>query len=317
MIASEWISVIVFSTLVLFVFYLELRLWLSAAIRTFRKSPDWKKALAGRGAAAVHCLAGFGLLCVLYGYFVEPYWIEVNTFSIPTAKLHNARFRVVHISDLHCDGKARAEHKLAQLINAAKPDIVVFTGDAINEQAGLELFRNTLRDIESPLGKFAVTGNNDVEYWRTVDLYRKTGFQLLNAGVETIAKDGESIGIGGLDYERGEHSWQTIGKFQPDIFNLFLYHNADMLEYYPNPPYDLYLSGHTHGGQVALPLYGAMLTLSRHGKRYEAGLYDVGGYDLFVNRGVGMEGGFALRVRFCARPQIAVFDIIPAQETGK
>ncbi len=317
MIVWEWISAILFGTLVVSIFYLESRLWLSAAIRKFRKSPDWKKPLTGKMAMMVHCLAAVGLLCVLYGYFVEPYWIEVNTYSIPTVKLHNARFRIVHISDLHCDDKPRAEHQLVQLINAAKPDIVVFTGDAINEQAALELFRKTMRDIEAPLGKFAVTGNNDVVYWRTLNLYKQTGFHLLNTGVETITKDGESIGIGGLDYEQGEHSWQTIGKFQPDTFNLFLYHNADMLEYYPNPPYDLYLSGHTHGGQVALPFYGALLTLSRHGKKYEAGLYDVGGHHLFVNRGIGMEGGFAPRVRFCARPQIAVFDIIPAQEARK
>ena len=73
---------------------------------------------------------------------------------------------------------------------------------------------------------------------------------------------------------------------------------------------DLQLSGHTHGGQVRLPLYGALLTLSAMGKRFEAGLYRLGEMALYVNRGLGMEGGAAPRVRFLCRPEITVFDLL-------
>lgn len=66
------------------------------------------------------------------------------------------------------------------------------------------------------------------------------------------------------------------------------------------------------GGQVALPFYGALVTLSRFGKRYEAGLYRVHDTWLYVNRGLGMEGGWAPRVRFCARPEITVIELAPA-----
>ena len=75
---------------------------------------------------------------------------------------------------------------------------------------------------------------------------------------------------------------------------------------------DLYCAGHTHGGQVALPLYGALITLSKYGKRYEAGLYHEKDTWLYVNRGIGMDGGFAPRVRFWSVPELTVIDIRPA-----
>ena len=74
---------------------------------------------------------------------------------------------------------------------------------------------------------------------------------------------------------------------------------------------DLYLCGHTHGGQVALPLYGALITLSKFGKKYESGMYESNGTILYVNRGLGLEPKPAPQVRFFARPEITVFDIVP------
>jgi predicted MPP superfamily phosphohydrolase len=72
---------------------------------------------------------------------------------------------------------------------------------------------------------------------------------------------------------------------------------------------DLYLAGHTHGGQVALPFYGALITLSKTGKKYESGLHHLSNTYMYTNRGIGMEGGKAPRVRFCARPEVTVIDI--------
>jgi uncharacterized protein len=97
----------------------------------------------------------------------------------------------------------------------------------------------------------------------------------------------------------------------PDAYSIFVYHYPDEI-YAVAGKVDLYCAGHTHGGQVALPLYGALLTLSRFGKRFEAGLYEVDGTQLYVNRGIGMEGSGAPRVRFFARPEITVYEIGPS-----
>lgn len=72
---------------------------------------------------------------------------------------------------------------------------------------------------------------------------------------------------------------------------------------------DLYLAGHTHGGQVRVPGYGALVTFSRFDKKYEMGRYDVNGTALYVHRGVGFEPGLP-KVRFLCRPEIAVFDLV-------
>jgi hypothetical protein len=98
-------------------------------------------------------------------------------------------------------------------------------------------------------------------------------------------------------------------------FTVFLYHTPDaVLEAAETGRVDLYCAGHTHGGQVALPVYGALITLSKFGKRFESGLHRVGATWLYVTRGVGMEGGPAPRVRFFARPEVTVIELAPAAE---
>ena len=78
----------------------------------------------------------------------------------------------------------------------------------------------------------------------------------------------------------------------------------------PGQRVDLFLCGHTHGGQVRLPFWGAVITLSKYHKRFESGLYDFEGVPMYVNRGVGCEGGSAPRVRFLCRPEVAVIDLV-------
>ncbi|UCD15100.1 MAG: metallophosphoesterase, partial [Candidatus Omnitrophota bacterium] len=89
-------------------------------------------------------------------------------------------------------------------------------------------------------------------------------------------------------------------------------HSPDLAQDLEGLNIDLYLAGHTHGGQVNVPFYGALITCSRYGKKYESGKYRVNNMVLYVNRGIGMEGGDAPRVRFLCRPQITIFDIGPA-----
>jgi hypothetical protein len=92
---------------------------------------------------------------------------------------------------------------------------------------------------------------------------------------------------------------------------VLLYHAPDPILEMADAGVDVVLSGHTHGGQVRLPFYGALITLARHGKRFDMGLYRVKETWLYVSRGLGMEGGLAPRVRFLARPEITVIDLVP------
>ncbi|NUM36648.1 MAG: metallophosphoesterase [Candidatus Brocadiae bacterium] len=260
---------------------------------------------------ALHGVAFVGICCMLYGYFIEPYWIQVNFFTIHTEKLQKAHFRVVHISDLHCDPVMRAEESLVQKVAALKPDIVVFTGDCINGPQGANLFQSTMSRIQAEYGKYAVLGNWDIK-WTHIDRFANTGFKVLYSEEISCTKEGESIKILGLSDYFSDFPKDSF-PLSRDFFRIFLYHYPDLIENIGNSPVSLYLCGHTHGGQVALPFYGALITLAEHGKKYEAGLYKVGDTTLYVNRGIGMEGGKVPRVRFWARPEIAVFDIVPSK----
>lgn len=311
-IATSTLPVIIFAGSVLLVYYLYVRLWMTWLTRKVRKR-ETRKILTSQFAICLHIVAGIGFVCISYAYFIEPYWPQVNIISIQTEKLTSTTFRIVHISDTHCDRKIRLEKRLPDIINDLKPDIIVFTGDTINNEKALPLFQDTMRKLHAPLGKFAVNGNWDCWYRSNLNLFDNTGFKEFRTHAKTIVKDGECIGIAGLAYENDQHYQEVFQELQPENFNLFLYHNSDLTDYVDGSSVDLYLCGHTHGGQVALPFYGALTTLSKHGKKYEAGLYERDRCRIYVNRGIGMEGGKAPRVRFLARPEITVFDIVPKQ----
>jgi predicted MPP superfamily phosphohydrolase len=261
-------------------------------------------------ALAVFVAASVGIVCFLYGIFVEPYWLQVNYITIHTDKLRQTAFRVVHFSDTHTDKDPRLEPRLARAINSLKPDCIVFTGDTINEARGLPLFKQTLGAMQAPYGKFAVQGNIDDWYWKGVDLFGATGFVLLDKKKQDIVKGSEAVTVYGLNYKYVDRVDKVLGKSDPLRFNILLFHSPRLIHSLKDFPVDLYLCGHTHGGQVALPVYGALVTLSKFGKRYESGKYRVGNTMLYVNRGIGMEGKH-LRIRFFARPEITVFDIVP------
>jgi hypothetical protein len=80
---------------------------------------------------------------------------------------------------------------------------------------------------------------------------------------------------------------------------------------------DLYLCGHTHGGQIRLPVIGAILTSSQLGKRYEMGHYHEGQTHMYVSRGVGLEGLSAPRIRFMAPPEITLVTLVGSQDLGQ
>ena len=258
-------------------------------------------------------IAGLGILCVAYGYFVEPYWLDVSHVQIKSAKLPKGSrpIRIAHISDLHSDVQPVLEDRLPAAIAAERPDLIVFTGDSINNVDGFERFRNCLTEIAKIAPTFAVKGNWDAWYWTNLELFAGTGARELNGGSMQITVDGLPIWIAGVGVENERKMEEAIASMPPDAFKIFLYHYPDLIKEPAVQNVDLYCAGHTHGGQVALPLYGAIITFSKFGKQYEAGLYREGATWLYVNRGVGLEGGSAPRVRFWARPELTMIEVSP------
>jgi uncharacterized protein len=261
----------------------------------------------------VLALAAMGVACMAYGYFIEPYWLSVTRVRIASAKLPRGTrpIRLVHISDLHSDPTVRLEERLPDAIAAERPDLIVFTGDSLNSPDGLPVFRTCLTRLAQIAPTFVVKGNWDAWFWRNQKLFEETGARELKNEAVKFETSGTAIWIGGVPVGGETALAQMFESVPPDAFTVFLYHYPDLIDEVAAKKIDLYCAGHTHGGQVALPLYGALITLSKFGKRYEAGLYQVGETRLYVNRGIGMEGGPAPRVRFWARPEVTLIEIAP------
>lgn len=310
--SQERLSLILFMLAIFVLYGAEVFVLLRAILATACHRPA-RRILLSRSAIVLHILAAGGLACIGYARFIEPTWIEVNMMTIPTPKLSEASIRIVQISDLHCDVKPRNEERLVSIVNDLKPDIIVATGDYLNDVSALPLLKSTLRRLEAPLGAFAVTGNFEMRDWSPLDLFAETGFEPLAQNTTTVMKGADVISISGLNFDRAGAYQSLLQGFPTDRFHVFLYHMPDLVEDVDDSGVDLYLCGHTHGGQIAMPIYGALITFSKFGKKYESGLYRVGGTTLYVNRGLGLEPRPAPQMRFCARPEIAVFDIVPAR----
>ncbi len=256
-------------------------------------------------------LAGFA--CFAYAYFVEPYWLDVRKIELKSAKIPQGKrgLRVVHISDLHSDTEPRLEEKLPAAIAVQKPDLIVFSGDSLNSPAGLPIFRKALTETARIAPVYVVRGNWDAWYWNKLDLFGETGAKELNGAAERLEIGGIPVWIAGVFVESEGRLQATLAQIPKNEFSIFLFHYPDLITEVAAAEIDLYCAGHTHGGQIALPFYGALVTLSKFGKKYEGGSYQIGKTWLNVNRGIGMEGGNAPRVRFGARPEITVIDIMP------
>lgn len=305
---QEIIVLIIFIAAIAFIYIGEAVLFSLFIYNKFKKRKS--RVLLTKRAIFIHLFAILGIICFCYGYFVETYKIEVNNFEFQTDKLKETSFRIVQFSDLHCDRRPANEKKIVEIINGLKPDIIVFTGDAVNRPAYLPVFKETMKNLEAPLGKFAVYGNWELWHWPGLDYYSQTGFELLDEKSVSVKKNDETITISGLRCDKGRFADGTMGNLSSEIYNVFLFHFPDFAEYIYDYNVDLYLCGHTHGGQIALPFYGALITMSKYGKKYEAGKYQVGKTILYINRGLGMDA-YQPRIRFFAKPEITVFDIIP------
>jgi predicted MPP superfamily phosphohydrolase len=262
-------------------------------------------------------------LVLLWGSIIEVHRLGLSRVDvkIPLLNKEQRPIRILQISDLHIERITRRESKLTNLVDEIKPDIIALTGDYLNLSYVSDLqsqkeVKRILSQLKAPGGVYAVLGGPTVDDRDIVpELFEELPIRLMKNEWEEIKINGEkSVVLLGLDCSQnidadGANLNLLVGRSPNSGPRVLLYHTPDLMPQASTLGIDLYLSGHTHGGQVRVPFYGAILTSSMYGKKYEMGRYQEGKTVLYVSRGVGLEGLGAPRMRFLSPPEITLFTL--------
>ena len=258
---------------------------------------------------------------VVYAYAreIEPVLLTVKYENIYSNYINDKSdsIKIIQFSDAHISEFFDVKNlkKAVDRINSQNPHIVVFTGDLIdkynqyNDKDNLNKIWEVLSEIKAPLGKYAVYGNHD--YGGGAErvykqIMEKSGFQVLlnkNAKLEeyniNIIGMDDSI-FGTLDKEA------IVNALDENYYNIILSHEPDVAEYFLEYSADLFLTGHSHGGQINLPFINYTPPLA---KKYFRGMYEISNYrqtKIYVNVGLGTS---QIPMRFMATPELTVITL--------
>ena len=276
-----------------------------------------------RPAVILFLLANLGFSAAqIDAYVVEPLLVETTELSLHVDDLDPSAppVRVMHLTDMHIERSSFREEAVIEKVNALHPDIIVFTGDYLNlsrlsDPTSAAHFRQFVAQLEAPYGIYAVRGSVEPSLESMAWLVEATDVVWLEQETVTVDVRGQPVTLVGVacshqqkrDIARLDRTMEGVS---PDAFTLLLYHSPDLIREAAEQQVDLYLGGHTHGGQLCLPFYGAVATSSIYGKQYVAGLFEEGDTRMYISRGIGFEGGGMPRARFLCRPEIVSIDLV-------
>ena len=252
------------------------------------------------------------LAVALDAFLIEPGSLEVTRYEIES-DLVPQRLRIVVFADLQSDEIGDFERRALETGMAETPDLVLLPGDYVQapaerREAEWKALGRLVRavPVAAPLGAFAVEGNVDAAGWP--DLFRKTDVTPLDR-TKTLHLE-SWLTLTALSF--GDSFDPRLAVGGTDGFDVVLGHGPDFA--LGNSDAELQIAGHTHGGQVRLPLIGPLLTLSRVPRAWASGMTLLpSGGRLVVSRGIGMERGRAPRLRFLCRPEVVVIDVVPSR----
>jgi predicted MPP superfamily phosphohydrolase len=292
-------------------------------IREMRRSPlkfgqrsVWPQRVRVLLVVLMLLLMSLGIWSVL----IEPNRLVVRqeTIEINTWPKELNGLRVALISDIHAGGPFIDEKKLQQIVattNALNPDLIVLLGDYMSQnswhaqEVAPEVIAANLKQLRAPLGVFGVLGNHD--WWYNGEKVRRAfdaaSIRILEDEVVEVKRRQGSLWLVGLAdmWTRPQHIDETIAKVPSGSPIIALSHNPDIFPKL-SKAVSLLLAGHTHGGQVNLPLVGTPVTPSDYGQRYAAGHIFENDHHLFVTSGIGTS---IMPVRFRVPPEIVILTL--------
>lgn len=220
--------------------------------------------------------------------------------------------KICQLSDLHLTGHICVEY-FREIVNEAnefEPDIVVITGDLVDEAICLPWLESTIGQLKAKYGVYYVLGNHDKRIKDEAmlrQLIADQGLIAVSGAWHEVDVDGAKIVITGneLPWYRAVDQLPPPAE-QPDSdFAILLSHSPDQIEWARGYKFDLMFAGHTHGGQIAFPVIGPIVAPSKHGVKYASGTFQIGSTLMHVSRGIS--GDEAIRVN--SPPELGLFTL--------
>lgn len=261
-------------------------------------------------ASATVGAAGAGLAGCAFGPFASA--VEVTRHDVPVPGLPGALegLRIAHITDTHFPANhAAATHALAHL-REARPEVVILTGDMVEGPAGLDDLVAFAREARGTIATVAVRGNWEVSAGvapaELAEAYGSVGVTYLQNTAATIKVGNARLWLAGLDDTvLGAPDARTLAARMDGDVAVWAMHGPGYADFIPaGTPASLLLAGHTHGGQIRLPLLPCV-TPEGSG-RFVAGWYDTPAAPLYVSRGVGTT---AIRARLFCPPELPIITL--------
>jgi uncharacterized protein len=243
----------------------------------------------------------------------EQFQLDIQTLecSFPELPPECAGVTIAHLSDLHFRGAVDLTYFRAVFaeVSRLKADLVVFTGDLLDEIERLDWLTETFGQVNAPLGKFFVLGNHD--WYAGADTIRpelaKLGWQDATRGPFRIERGNSAIELVGTEWP-----WMGVrpqlSPRQDNTFRLLLSHGPDEIAWAQQNYVQLMLAGHTHGGQIRLPVLGPVFSPSRYDVRFSAGTFYQAPTLLHVSRGISGKDP----IRYRCSPELTLFRLVNA-----
>lgn len=228
-----------------------------------------------------------------------------------------AGFTILHMTDLHMDSIPELGNRIHDVTRGLRPDICVMTGDYItfynrsDYRSILPGMEKIVNGIKPKHGAFAVLGNHDT--WRLVPPFEDMGIRMLINESVTLGEGSATFMITGVDDPHEYLTEQAISSLKTRIvgFKLALVHTPELFREAAENQYNLYLAGHTHGGQICLPGGIPVFVHLNRGHRFFRGKWRFGEMTGYTGQGVGTVG---VPLRFNTHSEITLITLVPENE---
>jgi len=263
----------------------------------------------------------------------EPRFLRIVRKEARCAKL-NKPLQILHLSDIHFASPSSQLSLFFDRLAELRPDLIVLTGDIIDCREGVYEAEKQLSKLKSKHGIFAVMGNHDYYDYRLYDclfhnfqgqrhplkrngtlrlrgVYKKLRIKELRNESHSIEIEGQCVDVHGVDDPVTGHADLTRLRVQKGsgAANILLSHSLDVLFGLSDHEIDICFSGHTHGGQVCLPGWGAIVTHTRAGRKYASGIKKFMDIQCCISRGMG--NSRFMPIRFFSRPEAILLTLKP------